>query len=144
MSAISVLSHEYQTAADLSLAVNTALVVLKKAHLGLLEATADLDSSQRHLTVTIETLISLLTPTSTARSSADQQTLARVPSALVTHLQATQQDDLPYYVQALDQLLGRLRQSVAALTDLDLEQLDQLAAATDAVASSLFRHLMRA
>ena len=67
-----------------------------------------------------------------------------MPSALVSHLQAAHQDDLPYYVQALDQLLRRLHQSVVALTDLDLELLDQLATATDTVASSLFRHLMRA
>ncbi len=143
MSAISVLSHEYQTASDLAQAVNAALVVLKKARLGLPGTPAELDASRRQLTVTIETLISLLTPL-TARPRADQQALARLPGALVTHLQAAQQDDLPYYVQALDRLLGRLRQEVAALTDPDLDQLDQLAAATDAVASSLFRHLMRA
>ena len=143
MSAISVLSHEYQAASDLAQTVNTALVVLKKARLGLPGAPAELESSRRHLTVTIETLISLLTPTAAPRPRPDQQTLARVPGALVTHLQVTQQDDLPYYVQAFDQLLGRLRQGAATLTDLDLEQLDQLAAATDAVASSVFRHLMR-
>jgi hypothetical protein len=144
VSAISVLSHGYQTAADLTQAVNIALVVLKKARLGLPGAYEEVESSRRQLMVTIETLISLLTPTATTRPSADPETLARVPSALVSQLQAVHQDDLPYYVLALDQVLSRLRQGVAALTDLDLEQLDQLAAAIDVVASSLFRHLMRA
>ena len=137
---MSVLSHEYQALSDLSQPFNVAVVTLKKARLGLPGSADELEPRRRQIATTIEAIISLLTP----NAAVAQQTVAFVPSALVASLQAAQQDDLPYYVEALEQVLHRLGRKGGAITDLDVARLDELAAVLDAVTSSAYRQMMRA
>ncbi len=147
VSEVSVLSHEYKAASDLSQAINTALIVLKKARLGLPGAETftpeEMERSRCHLADMIEALLDLLGPAESGRRRAARGAVARVPGALVAHLRAERQGDLAYYLEDLERVVGRLREGVGALTDSDLERLDELAAAADAETSSVFRRLMR-
>jgi hypothetical protein len=145
MSDISVLSHEYKRASELSQAINHALITLKKVHLRLPggeDTTLDeFDASRRTLAGILATLITLLEPTRRHRISAPEA--ARVPEALVARLRGERRGDLSYYLDDLERIVGRLRDDPSKLSDADLALLDQLAAMADAETSSVFRLLMR-
>lgn len=145
MSDLSVLSHEYTTASELSRLINSALIVLKKTCLGLSGAktiTPDqVDNSRRCLAEVLDTIIGLMDARRVHQL--DPMAIARVPGALVTRLQAERRGDLAYYLEDLEQVAARLREDPSKLTDGDLASLDQLAAAAAAETSSVFRRLMR-
>jgi hypothetical protein len=147
VSELSVLSHEYKTASDLSQAINTALIAIKKLRLGLPGAEGitpeELECSRSRLVEILEAVMDLLTPAETGPQRATRDAVARVPGALVTRLRTRRQGDLAYYLEELEGAATRLRQGVLALTDADLDLLDELAAAADAETSSVFRRLMR-
>jgi hypothetical protein len=146
MGDVSVLSHEYKAASELSHTVNRAVIALKKASWGLPGAeaiTADqLDAHRRGLAALLEAFVALLAPAGAHRL--DETLAAHIPGALVARLQAERRGDLAYYLDDLQQLAARLRQEPAPLTPEDFDLLDQLASAADAEASSVFRRLMRA
>ncbi len=147
MSEVSVLSHEYKTASDLSQAINTALIAIKKSRLGLPGAEditpEELECSRSHLVEILEAVMDLLTLAETGPQRATQDAVARVPGALVTRLRTRRQGDLAYYLEELEGAAVRLREGLEALTETDLDRLDELAATADAEASSVFRRLMR-
>jgi hypothetical protein len=146
MSDVSVLSHEYKAASELSHTLNEAVIALKKACLGLPGAEAitpeQLGTHRRGLAELLEAFVALLAPA--GAHCLDQTTAPRIPGALVGRLQAERRGDLAYYLDDLQQLAARLRQGAARLTPGDFDLLDQLASAADTETSSVFRRLMRA
>jgi hypothetical protein len=144
MSEVSVLSREYKTAADLSKAMSHALLVLKRASLGV-EATpttsSDLKHARRELASIVAALANLLDPATPAHG--DTTTAARIPGAVVARFQAEQRPKLDSYVEALRTTAGRLHEDPTGLSEDDLALLDGLTAAVDAEASRVYRRLMR-
>jgi len=145
MSDMSVLSHEYKTASELSQQISTALILLKKVYYHLPGAEAvtpeELDSHLLALANILTALVGLLTvPRPQNATSAHAVT---IPEALVVRLQTERRGELIYYLDDLARVADRLRTKCMNLDDKDLALLDQLATAADAEASSMFRRLMR-
>jgi hypothetical protein len=145
MSDMSVLSHEYKTASELSQHISTALILLKKVyyHLPGEEAVTpeELDRHRHVLATILTTLVSLLTvPRPEPVTSA---LTVSIPETLVMRLQAERRGDLIYYLDDLARVAERLREQPFQLEDADLALLDQLATVADAEASSVYRRLMR-
>ncbi len=145
MSDMSVLSHEYKTASELSQHISTALILLKKVyyHLPGEEAVTpeELDRHRHALATILTTLVSFLT---VPRPQHVAGTLGvSVPETLVMRLQAERRGDLIYYLEDLAHVAERLREQPTQLDDADLALLDQLATVADAEASSVYRRLMR-
>ncbi len=145
MSDMSVLSHEYKTASELSQRISTALILLKKVYYHLPGGEAitpeQLDSHLLALADLLTALVGLLTvprPQNAASAHA-----VSVPEALVVRLQTERRGELIYYLDDLARVADRLREKPLQLGDEDLALLDQLATAADAEASSVFRRLMR-
>lgn len=145
MSDVSVLSHQYKTASELSQTINRAVIALKKACLDLPGAEAITpeqgEAHRRGLVELLEASIALLAPPEAQHLN--EASAARVPGALMARLQAKRRGDLAYFLDDLERAAARLRQEPAQPTDADFDLLDQLAAAADAETSSLFRRLMR-
>jgi hypothetical protein len=145
MSDVSVLSHTYKTASELSQAINQAVIALKKVYLGLPGVAAisaeQLDTHRRCLAELLEAFIALLAPAEAQRI--DDANAARIPGALVARLQAERRGDLAYFQDDLERLRAQLGAGSAPLRQADFDLLDQLAAAADAEASSIFRRLLR-
>ena len=145
MSDMSVLSHEYKTASELSQHISTALILLKKVHYHLPGGEAvtpeELDHHRHALATILTTLVSLLT---VPRPEHVAGTLdVSVPETLVMRLQAERRGDLIYSLDDLAGVAERLREQPFQLEDADLALLDQLATVADAEASSVYRRLMR-
>lgn len=144
MSDVSMLSHEYKTASELSVLINKALLVLKKQRLGLAEPQSQEASSsvkdREQLINVLETIHALLEPQGCTRVGANDMT--RIPSTLVARIREGRRGDLPYYMEDVEQAAERLRHNEAT-TDRDFALLDELAAAADAETSGVFRQLMR-
>ena len=145
MSDMSVLSHEYKTASELSQHISTALILLKKVyyHLPGEEAVRpeELDRHRHVLATILTTLVGLLT---VPRPEPMTSTLGvSIPETLVMRLQAERRGDLIYYLDDLARVAERLREQPLQLEDADLALLDQLATVADAEASSVYRRLMR-
>ncbi len=145
MSDMSVLSHEYQTASELSQHISTALILLKKVsyHLPGEEAIRpeELDHHRHALAAILTTLVGLLAvprpePVPSTRG-------VSIPQTLVMRLQAERRGDLIYYLDDLARVAERLREQPFQLEAADLALLDQLATVADAEASSVYRRLMR-
>jgi hypothetical protein len=145
MSDVSVLSHAYKTASELSQTINQAVIALKKVYLDLPGAEAisrrQSGTHRRGLAELLGTFISLLAPA--GGPGIGDASAARVPSALVARLQAERRGDLAYFLDDLERLRARLSARSASLSQADFDLLDQLAAAADAEASSVFRRLLR-
>ena len=145
MSDVSVLSHEYKTASELSQTINRALIALKKAHDGLPGAEAitpdQLVADRQSLAQILATLIGLIAPSE--GQPVNGPAAMSIPESLVAHLRAERRGDLPYYLDDLTQVATRLLTEPSRLTDADFALLDQLATAVDAETSSVFRRLMR-
>lgn len=146
MGDVSVLSHEYKAASELSQTINRAVIALKKVRLALPGAEAiapeQLDTHRRCIAELLDAFVALLT--STGAHGLDEAIAAKIPGALVARLQAERRGDLAYYLDDLQRVVARVRQGPAQLTAGDFDLLDQLAAAADAETSNVFRRLMRA
>jgi hypothetical protein len=145
MSDLSVLSHEYKTASELSQAINRALITLKKVQHGLPGADAippeEIETSRRTLAEILGVIAVLLDPV--RAEELDNAAALRVPQSLVSRLRAERRGDLAYYLDDLTAAAGRLGERDGELTDEDLALLDQVGAAADTETSGLFRRLMR-
>ncbi len=145
MSDMSVLSHEYKTASELSQHISTALILLKKVyyHLPGEEAVTpeELDRHRHALATILTTLVSLLT--APRPQQATSALSVSIPETLVMRLQAERRGDLIYYLDDLAGVAERLREQPIPLDERDLALLDQLATVADAEASSVYRRLMR-
>jgi hypothetical protein len=145
MSDVSVLSHQYKMASELSQTINRAVIALKKACLDLPGAEAITPEQcavhRRCLAELLEAFIALLAPP--GAQHLDEASAARVPGALMARLQAKRRGDLAYFLDDLERVAARLCEEPAQLTSVDFDLLDQLAAAADAETSSVFRRLMR-
>lgn len=146
MGDVSVLSHEYKAASELSQTINQAVIALKKTCWGLPGAEAitpaQVDMHRHCLAALLEAFAALLAPAGAHRL--DEMTAANIPGALIARLHAERRGDLAYYVDDLQHLVARLREGPAWLAPGDFDLLDQLASAADAETSSVFRRLMRA
>ncbi len=145
MSDMSVLSHEYKTASELSQHISTALILLKKVHYHLPGEEAirpeELDRHRHALATILTTLVGLLT---VPRPEPVTGVLTvSIPETLVMRLQAERRGDLIYYLDDLAGVAERLREQPFQLEGADLALLDQLATVADAEASSVYRRLMR-
>ena len=146
MSDISILSHEYKEASELSQAVSRAVISVKKVHQGLPGAEKitpkQLGDSRNYLANILDALFYLLDP-NMANGSALASATGQIPGALVARLHSERRGDLPYYLEDLKRVSTRLRQGASNLTDEDLSLLDHIAALADVQTSSVFRRLMR-
>jgi len=147
MGDVSVLSHEYKTASDLSQALNDALIVLKRTHWSLPGATDISAEALGSARVTLANLVGALAQL--LRASTGDQSAQQVPSGtqvsggLVSRLREEHTGDLAYFLDDLSTLGAKLSERSASLTDADLALLDELATAADAETSNVFRRLMR-
>ncbi|HZU67012.1 MAG TPA: hypothetical protein VFA09_07005 [Ktedonobacteraceae bacterium] len=145
MSDMSVLSHEYKTASDLSQRISNALIILKKVRYNLpwgetIDA-EQLNDSVRTLAEILTTLVNLLSA-SRARHVKDITTV-QIPGALIVRLRTERRGDLAYYLDDLSRVAAQLHSEPLQLSNEDLALLDHLAMLADAEASSVFRRLMR-
>lgn len=145
MSDMSVLSHEYKTASELSQQISTALILLKKVHYHLPGEEAvtpeALDLHKRALATILTTLVGLLTVPRPQQVTGALS--ASIPETLVMRLQAERRGDLIYYLEDLARVAERLGEPALPLDEGDLVLLDQLATVADTEASSVYRRLMR-
>jgi hypothetical protein len=145
MSDVSVLSHEYWTASELSKALNNDLITLKKVRLGLPGAedisTEQVDLSRRRLEAITLALRCLLD--SAGADCGDGVLTPLIPAALVVGIRAKRRGDLPYFLEDLERVAARLTKGTTDLTEADLTILDQLVASADGQRSSVYRRLMR-
>lgn len=143
MSDVSVLSHEYKTVSELSQFVGGILIPLKKVHYCLPgitdEEMAELEGRSQMLADVLTRLRDLLAGT----EGAAPDMAVQIPGTLVARLQRGHGGELPYYVVDLERVAARLRSKPFALDEEDLRILDEIAAATDAEASRVFRQMMR-
>jgi hypothetical protein len=144
MSDVSVLSHEYQTASELSQTINRALITLKKAWLRLPTSEEmtpdDIRKSQRCL---VEVLLALRGHLVPDKITAGGANMVHIPGSLVALLQQERRGDLDYFLEDLNRTVERLGTDLSDLTDQDIALLDHFAAAADEETSSVFRRLMR-
>jgi ABC-type transporter Mla subunit MlaD len=145
MSDVSVLSHEYQSTSELSQAINTSLIVLKKVVFGLPGAenvvAAQVRGCRSRLADILEILGKLL-DAQRAMSVTVSQALT-IPGAVVERLKKERNGDLASYLHDLENLAARLRTDFPQLTSADFVTLDHLAAIADAETSGVFRQMMR-
>lgn len=145
MSDVSVLSHEYQSTSELSQAINTNLIVLKKVMLGLPGAenvaATQVVACRAQLADVLEILVKLLDVHRATSLTASQ--VLTVPGAVVERLRKERNGDLAYYLRDLENLIARLRTDSPQLTSADFAILDHLAAIADGETSGVFRQMMR-
>jgi hypothetical protein len=145
MSDMSVLSHEYKTASDLSQSITNALIILKKARYSL-PGVEMIDSDQLNSSLydmaEILTALANLLNVSRPQYFRGANTL-QIPGALIVRLQTERRGDLAYYLDDLSRVAAQLQNDPLRLSDEDLALLDHLAMLADAEASSVFRRLMR-
>src|SRR5258708_16754938 len=117
MSDMSVLSHEYKTASELSQRISTALILLKKVYYHLPGGEAvtpeQLDSYLLALADMLTSLVGLLTiPRPQNATSAHA---VSIPEALVVRLQTERRGGAVYYLSDPASAAGPLRARPAAL-----------------------------
>jgi hypothetical protein len=143
MSEVSVLSHEYKTAAEFSQRFNRALIQAKKCSLDLIEEDSPAHegsiASRKELALVLEEFIYLLAPQKGQRSDGT----VWIPGSLIAHLLKERRADLDDFLSDLQGLAAKLREPGAALSQEDFALLDSIAAAADAQTSQVFRRLMR-
>lgn len=143
MSEISVLSHEYMTAAEFSQAFNRALIQVKKYSLR--PAQTDSASSEGalayrdELALALEGILQLLNPQDSGRSEG----IAWIPGSLIAHLLKDRGDDLDRFTSDLEALVRKLRDPGTLLSSRDFELLDCIASTADEQTSQVFRRMMR-
>lgn len=147
MGDVSVLSHEYKTASELSQALNDALILLKKSHWalpGASEISAETLAAARSSLANIVAALAQLLRASTGDEGAQQASAgAPVSGGLVSRLREEHSGDLAYFLDDLGALAAKLREPAQSLSDTNLGLLDELATAADAETSNVFRRLMR-
>lgn len=145
MSDLSVLSHEYKTAADFSKEINEALILLKKIWLGLSDTgevgTDEVEQVRQSLARILQGLIALLAPA--ASRPEELKDIMRIPGSVISKLREERGGDLEYYLEDIKHTAAVLDDPRLELTEQDFALLDHLAAAADAQSSYLFRRLMR-
>ena len=143
MSEVSVLSHEYKTAAEFSQRFNRALIQAKKCSLDLIEEDSPAQegsiTSRKELALVLADIIHLLDPQKGQRL--DSATW--IPRSLTALLLKERRADLDDFLSDLQGLAAKLRDTGAALSQEDFALLDSIAAAADAQTSQVFRRLMR-
>jgi hypothetical protein len=143
MSEVSVLSHEYKTAAEFSQRFNRALIQVKKCSLDLFEngspAPEGSIASRKELASALEDILHLLNPQKGQRSDG----AIWIPGSLIAHLLKERRGDLDYFLDDLEGLAAKLRDPGASLSQEDFALLDSIAGAADAQTSQVFRRLMR-
>lgn len=147
MSDVSVLSHEYKTASELSQTLNDALILVKKAHWALPGAgeisEEALANARTSLANIVATIAQLLGAPDVGEEAPEALSAPAVSGGLVSRVREEHSGDLAYFLEDLAALALRLRGPSARLTDADLRLLDELASAADAETSNVFRRLMR-
>ena len=145
MSDMSVLSHEYKTASDLSQSISDALITLKKALYNLpgrgMIDTEQLDRSRQNMAEILTALVGLLSPS--GWQYFESANAVQIPGAFVGRLRTERRGDLAYYLDDLSHVAAQLQNEPLQLSDDDLALLDHLATLADAEASRVFRRLMR-
>ncbi len=143
MSDVSVLSHEYKTASELSRSINDAVIELKKARNEGSEACwRETAEDRRRMSDILLALASLLSPLGEGDSTGNEE-VARVSGALVSRIRSDKGGALPYYIDDLRSVAKRLRDECGEPTQADMSLLDELAAASSAETSRVYRRLMR-
>lgn len=141
MSEISALSMEHQTASAFAQQLNEALIILKKAHLHL-SGWEQLDPAavQEQAVSLNQVLTTIITQLEGGQAPTQA---ARVPGAVLVQLQALHRGDMLYYLDDLKAVAGQLAQPAPSFQQSDFAKLDELATQADAVATQVFRRLMR-
>lgn len=143
MSEISVLSHEYKTAAEFSQRFNRALIQVKKHALNLNEVNAagreEPPTYRSELALVLEDIVHLLKPQKGERLESARW----IPGTLIAQLLKERRGDLDRYLADLEKVAEKLRDPEARLTQEDFQILDSIAGAADAQTSQVFRRLMR-
>lgn len=143
MSDVSVLSHEYKAASDLSHVISDTLIVLKKAYFALPGVSEDDSNSleeRGHQLADILVRLQNLIGDSQIKPIAD---VPPIPESLVARLRREHGGSLSYYIDDLHRVADRLTSGLPKLQERDLQLLDELASVTDAEASRVFRQMMR-
>ncbi len=143
MSEISVLSHEYKTAAEFSQRFNRALIQVKKYSLDFIAKDAQVQAEsivyRNELALVLEDIIHLLNP----QKERSLNSAKWIPGSLIAHLSKERRGDLDNFLADLEQLSSKLRHPEARLSEEDFNLLDIIAAAADAQTSQVFRRMMR-
>ena len=144
MSDVSILSQEYETAAQLSQKINRVAIYLKKNQLGLMSApqeTTDALRDAHYLVSVLNALCQRLDPDFFSNSTTSSA--LNVPGSLVERVQSQHCGDMADYLEDLTRIAHQLSADTLELEDADLTLLDHLAGMVDAETSSVFRRLMR-
>jgi hypothetical protein len=144
MSDVTVLTQEYKAASELAQLLSRVLIRLKKAYLGLTSSATspeELAPERRELAKILSAIIDLLNPQE--EPEVDVTMAARIPGSLVARLEKEHRGDLEYFLDDTSRVVTDLNSDAGRLSESDLRLLDEVTAAADAEASTVFRRLMR-
>jgi hypothetical protein len=148
MSDVSALSQEYQTAADLSRRLSSALLLIKRVFFRLPGAESisrnDIARSRAELEQLVRAIAARLEGSvldaSRPPTAIDPE---RLPAALVTRLAEDNRGSPEYFVADLKGVADTLGQRFGKLTADHIKLLEHLASVADAETSRVFRQMMR-
>jgi hypothetical protein len=143
---ISILSHQFKTASELSERLNRAVLAIKKIRLGLPGARAESTQFSEHRDILLQAigdLLAQLEPLTGIASATQAEAAARFPASLVSQIKHNRRGYMGLYLVELERAKENLGHGVHALADDDIRLCDELAAAAGDRAAAIFRRLMR-
>lgn len=149
MSDLGLLSHQYQELATLARQIRLWVMQVKQAHYPLPSGEADdaqsddLPTAMTELARITEFLRDVVGFENEGLWPDHWLTEPPLPPVLVKRLHESHAFERPLYISQLAQLTDHLKDNIDALTEKDLELLDDIALATNADVNAVFRRLMR-
>ena len=144
MSDLAVLSHHYKASTDLAMELNQTVVALKKRFYGL---AGNQDVSEEQMTSyrghLAEFLSVLLAELGSLPEQASNHSRLSIPASIIDRVRQAHKGTMPYYVEDLTSVRERLSQEGEALSEADIQLLDQLAAIAGLDSAEVFRRMWR-
>jgi hypothetical protein len=146
MSDLGLLSHQYQSKAELARRLRRHILLIKRSFYGLPFPTsateADFEESLAETQKIIEFLVEVVPLNEEANWSAKWQDDPPLPIPLVEQLKQLHTLDGPQYIKVLKRLETSV-QDTTTLRDKDIRVLEEIAYAANVDANQVFRKLMR-
>jgi uncharacterized protein YfdQ (DUF2303 family) len=142
MSDIGVISHEYQTASELTKKINDALIVIKKVHYQLASSKTLSDgeiSQSRQLISDILHKLMVALSTKVQKEVAPVTQEVDLPGSLLQRIRIKQKPKIVYYLADLKKVTEHLEKGIDHLTEEDFGLLDEMCAAADTQTATIFQ-----
>ncbi len=143
MSDIGVLSHQYTETSDLLQSILQAVKILKKFHFNLDSSKRvtenDIARSRRLLS---EFIGDILNNFGLFREKGTAQ-IVRIPAAFIEQIRSFKKGELVYFIDDLKDLKDHLSIPFSALTDKNIDTINEITTILDIETTSVFRKLFR-